>query len=283
MTDVDPPPEDGPDVPDPAGSTPDPAPAARRRGATGAGTGRAATPGAASRRLAGRRAAPPVPGSPAPGSPARGARPGPAGAPSGRAQRPRPGPDPSPAGPEPVGGGKATTTFRGVRWERNTAGRLRWRDDDQHRWVLWRPGQDAPPRPPGWVVDEPIGTPLRDKRARAGWRSPYRLVPIGLVVLVLVVGIVQATSHKTSAGTEADQAATKLLDHCLATDGTANGQPIYEAGSVPCSSSHASVKVVAVLPRAATSSTCPKATSSVRLAFPGVSSPPVLCVTPVRS
>jgi hypothetical protein len=103
------------------------------------------------------------------------------------------------------------------------------------------------------------------------------------VALILVVGVVQATRHRTPAGTVADQAAAKLLDHCLATDGTANGQPIYEAGSVPCTSSHASVKVVAVLPRAAASSTCPKATSSVRLAAPGVSSPPVLCVAPVKS
>jgi hypothetical protein len=235
----------------PPGSVPPP-----RRRATGARTERTAGPCAASRRLAaGRRTAP-----------------------TERDQQSRAGSDVAAEAAE-----KVTTTHRGVRWERTAGGRIRWRDEDQQRWVTWRPGQDAPPRPAGWVVEEPLGSPLRDRRARAGWRSPYRLVPVALVALIVVVGAIQADRHRTpAAGTAADQAAAKLLHHCLATDGTADGQPIYEAGSVSCTSPKASVQVIAVLSRAAAATgSCPRGTSSVRLAAPGVSSPPVLCVAPV--
>jgi hypothetical protein len=179
---------------------------------------------------------------------------------------------------------RTATTHRGVRWERNTYGRLRWHDDDADRWVLWKAGQDAPPRPPDWVDGrgEPLGSPLRDKRARAGWRSPYRLVPIGLVILVLVIGVVQATRTKSPSAASLETSSTaKLLGRCLVTDGTADGQARYEAGSVPCSSVRASVKVVKVLPGTPGSPPCPAGTTTVRIAYPGVASPHRECVQPV--
>jgi hypothetical protein len=161
---------------------------------------------------------------------------------------------------------------------------LRWHDDDADRWVLWKAGQDAPPRPPEWVTDagEPLGSPLRDKRARAGWASPYRLVPIGLVVLVLVVGVIQATRDKPPSAVSLEKASTaKLLGRCLVADGSADGQARYEATSVPCTSPRASVKVVKVLPGSPGSPACPAGTTTVRIAYPGVTFPHRECVRPV--
>jgi len=179
---------------------------------------------------------------------------------------------------------RMAVTHRGVRWERNTYGRLRWHDDDADRWVLWKSGQDAPPRPPNWVSEdgEALGTPLRDKRARAGWRSPYRLVPIGLVVLVLIIGVVQATRDKAPSAASLEKTSTaKLLGKCLVADGTADGQPRYDAGSVACTSAQASVKVIKVLPGTPGSPACPTDTTTVRIAYPGVTFPHRECVQPV--
>jgi hypothetical protein len=179
--------------------------------------------------------------------------------------------------------GRAATVYRGIRWQRNPAGRLRWHDDDRDRWVLWKPGQDAPPRPPAWVSSEPepLGTPLRDRRARAGWRSPFRLVPIVLVVLVVIFGVVQATRDKSSSVATLEKAAAeKLVGQCLVADGTADGRPRYDAGSVACTSPRASVKVIEVVSGTGPS-TCPKGTTTVQIAYPGVAHPHRECVRPV--
>ncbi|MBO0748077.1 MAG: hypothetical protein J2O47_06995, partial [Acidimicrobiaceae bacterium] len=145
--------------------------------------------------------------------------------------RPRPAADPS--GGEKV----ARTTYRGVRWERNAAGRLRWHNDDDDRWVLWRPGQDAPPLPPGWAREaEPLGTPLRDRRARKGWRSPYRLAPVVLILVVTIIAIIQASQGNAPGPNPAaveKAAAEKLLDKCLVAHG-AGGQQRFEAQPVAC-------------------------------------------------
>ena len=181
-----------------------------------------------------------------------------------------------------AGRGRAATTYRGVRWERNTAGRLRWHNDDADRWVLWRPGQDAPPLPPQWAKGvDPIGTPLRDRRARKGWRSPYRLAPVVLVVAVIIIAIVQASRGGTPGPSPAaveKAAAEKLLDKCLVAEGTAGGQPRIGAEPVSCTSPQASVKVVKVLPGTPGSPSCPTGTSTVRLDYPGVAHPHQLCV-----
>lgn len=184
----------------------------------------------------------------------------------------------------PARGGQAATIYRGVRWERNPSGRFRWHDDDGDRWILWKPGQDAPPRPPGWGGGggEDMGTPLRDKRARAGWRSPYRLVPVGLVILVVIIGAVQANRDKGPNPAAAETAAAnELLGRCLVVNGTTDGQPRYEAQSVACSSPRASVRVVQVLPGTPGAPACPAATMTVRLAYPGVSDPHRECVLKV--
>jgi hypothetical protein len=108
-------------------------------------------------------------------------------------------------------------------------------------------------------------------------------VPLALAVAIVIFGIVQATSSTTSSsGDAAAQAAQKLLGQCLATAGTSNGQPIYEAGPVACGSSKAAVKVERVLVGPTAAAHCPTADRSVRLADPGAASPPVLCVRSVR-
>jgi hypothetical protein len=186
-----------------------------------------------------------------------------------------------PAGEKGGGGQKAATTYRGVRWERNSAGRLRWHNDDGDRWVLWRPGQDAPPRPPQWVSDpEPLG-PLLNRRARKGWRSPYRLLPVVLIVAVTIIAIIQASGGSapgSSSVASEKAAAEKLLDKCLVAQGTSGGQLRIESQPVPCSSPQASVRVVQVLPGTPGSPSCPAGTSTVRLAYPGVAHPHQLCV-----
>jgi hypothetical protein len=108
-------------------------------------------------------------------------------------------------------------------------------------------------------------------------------VPLALAAAIVIFGIVQATSTKSSSSEDAaTQAAQKLLGQCLATDGTSGGQPIYEAGPVACTSSKAAVRVVRVLVGTSGEAHCPTADSSVRLADPGAASPPVLCVSSVR-
>ena len=194
----------------------------------------------------------------------------------------RPGPAPDPPAGEKGGasGGKAATTYRGVRWERNTAGRLRWYNDDANRWILWRPGQDAPPRPPQWASEpEPLG-PLLNRRARKGWRSPYRLVPVALIVAVTIIAIIQASGGSApgpSSAASEKAAAESLLDKCLVAHGTGD-QLRIQSQPVPCSSPHASVRVVKVLPGTPGSPSCPAGTSTLRLAYPGVAHPHQLCL-----
>jgi hypothetical protein len=193
--------------------------------------------------------------------------------------------------PDPAAGGRArkdpalraSTTHRGVRWQRNSYGRLRWYNDDGQRWVLWRPGQDAPPLPPGWGSGSgPLGTPLRDRRARAKWRSPYRLVPVGLAVLILALGVVQAVRERPSPTKAEAAAAEKLLGKCLESNGTFDGKPRYEASPVSCTSPHATVKVISVLPGTPGAPNCPAGATAVRLAYPDVKYLHRECVKPVR-
>ena len=61
-----------------------------------------------------------------------------------------PAPEETPAqaeGPVP-----AEVVHRGIRWRRPEPGRTYWYNEGYRRWVLWSPGQDAPPLPPGWEL-----------------------------------------------------------------------------------------------------------------------------------
>ncbi len=176
--------------------------------------------------------------------------------------------------------GSQRATYRGVRWRRE-AGQIAWFNEGRDRWIRWYPGADAPPLPPRWAADAPaVAAPTGI--VRPGWRTPYRLVPIVLIVAAVTVGIVQALrTGPTNPVTAEAKAAAALDGRCLRTNGTRNGHPTYAATGVDCTAADAAVRVTEVLPGTPSAPTCPTATTPVRLAYVGVEYPHVLCVAPV--
>lgn len=165
-------------------------------------------------------------------------------------------------------------TQRGIRWRRDEQGVTSWYDDGASRWVVWRPGLDAPPRPRGW--DRRFGGV-----ARPGFRTPWRLVPILVVALAVVIGVVQALRPAGNAVAKEKAASAALLGKCLAQNGTLAGHPKYSTSTVPCTSSRAAVRVVRVIPSTPGSPLCPAGTVGVELPYAGVTYPHVECVEPV--
>ena len=172
------------------------------------------------------------------------------------------------SGPEEV-------SHRGIRWRRDGQGVTSWYDDSASRWVVWRPGLDAPPRPRGW--DRRVGAV-----ARPGFLTPWRLVPLVVVAVAVVIGVVQGLRPSGPSGNAAAKetaASAALLGKCLAQNGTLAGNPKYSTSTVPCTSSKAAVRVVKVLPPG--SPLCPVGTVGVELPYAGVTNPHVECVEPV--
>ncbi len=169
------------------------------------------------------------------------------------------------------------TTHRGVRWRREPGGPTSFYDDDGGRWIEWRPGVDAPPRPPGWQAPEGV---WRVRRPR--WLSPWRLVPLAIAVFIVVVAVLQVTRPSGSAAKKEATASAALLGKCLAQHGTAEGHPKYSTTPVPCSSPQAAVKVVEVVPTTPGSPLCPSGTTPVEMTYLGVRYPHVECLRPVH-
>ena len=169
------------------------------------------------------------------------------------------------------------TTHRGIRWQRDEDGRLRFYDADGQRWVIWAPGVDAPPVPPGWARRRGL-TSL----PRPGWRSPWRLVPLALIVVVLIIAVVQALRPAGNSVPKEAAAAAALLHKCLPQHGTAGGHPKYSSKPVPCTSPAAAVQVVLVIPTTPGSQLCPADTTGVVLPNSGVQYPHILCVRQVH-
>ena len=167
------------------------------------------------------------------------------------------------------------TTFRGVRWQRSGT-TLRWHDDDRGDWVRYRPGRDAPPRPPGWEPRRGL-LPAGATIDRPGWRTPYRIVPIVVLLGVLVAGAAQALIGSGGQAHAEAKAAAALVGKCLSSSAFADGRPVYSPTPVACSAPGAVVKVTSVLPGTPGSPTCPPSTTSVVLAYPGVRYPHQLC------
>ncbi len=169
------------------------------------------------------------------------------------------------------------TVYKGIHWRR-VRGRVGWFDEERATWVFWRPGQDAPPRPPGW--DRPSQAL---SRSRPGWRSPYRIAPVVLVVAALVIALVQVLRPSGNA-VKAEAAATaKLPGQCLSQHGNEGGHPRYSATPVSCADPTASVKVVAVLPTApGNTQTCPAGTAGYQIPYNGVQYPHILCLQPLH-
>jgi hypothetical protein len=165
---------------------------------------------------------------------------------------------------------------RGVRWQRAPNGAVRWRDTEEGEWVRYRRGDDAPPRPPGWEPRKGL-LPAGVTVDRPSWRTPYRIVPVVLIVAVLVVGAVQALSGSGGQAKAETKAADALVGKCLVSSGFSDGRPTYSAHAVACGSVGALVKVTEVLPGTPGSPSCPQGTTPVVLAFPGVRYPHQLC------
>ena len=182
----------------------------------------------------------------------------------------------------PAADGVEEAEHRGIRWRRPGPGAggtapIEFLDPNTSRWVRWQPGVDAPPRPPGWEP-APAGT----RPVRPGWRTPWRLVPLAVTALVVVVAVIQVV-HPSGNNVKKEQVATAaLLGKCLAQHGTAEGHPKYSPTPVPCASRAASVKVVAVVPSAPGGAPCPQGTTGFELPYPGVRYLHILCVAPVR-
>ena len=116
---------------------------------------------------------------------------------------------------------------------------------------------------------------------RPAWRSRWRLIPLVLIVVVLIIAVVQGLRPSGSQAHKEAHATAALLDKCLAQDGTADGHPKYSATPVPCDSPTAAVQVVDVVPSTPGSPVCPSRATGVVLPYPGVRYPHILCIEPV--
>ncbi len=169
------------------------------------------------------------------------------------------------------------TTHRGIRWQQDDDGHLRFYDADGERWVNWAPGVDAPPLPPGW------GESVRSGGVeRPSWRSRWRLIPVVFVVVALVIAVVQGLRPSASQAHKESKAAAALLDKCLPQKGVAGGRPQYSSTPVPCDSATAAVRVILVIPSTPGSPTCPANTVGVVLPYPGVRHPHILCIETIH-
>jgi streptogramin lyase len=102
------------------------------------------------------------------------------------------------------------------------------------------------------------------------------------VVVAVVIAVVQVVRPSGSQTAKETAASKALLGKCLAEHGTSGGHPKYTSATVPCDSSSAAVKVVAVIPSTPGSPLCAAGTTGVELPYPGVQYPHVMCVQPVR-
>ena len=166
-------------------------------------------------------------------------------------------------------------THRGIRWQRNDRGGIRWWNEGQEAWVRWHPGDDAPPRPAGWDRRAPHAPP---PLTRPPWRSPYRVIPLVLVVIVLVLGLIQAlrSNGSTTGGATETKQAEAFSGRCLP-KASAKPDAGYLSTPVACSSPTAAGKVVAVVTWQAGPKACPAATTPAILTS-GVSHPHFECI-----
>jgi len=119
---------------------------------------------------------------------------------------------------------------------------------------------------------------------RPSMRSPYRLAPLVIALLIVAVALWQATRPASHATKTDISAAEALKGQCLARSGGTAKAPRYLPVPVTCSSSAASVKVVAVLvPGSGRSVPCPAGSLVVQVLEPNVVGEPSECVLALRT
>ncbi|MGH9107300.1 MAG: hypothetical protein ACRDZX_16040 [Acidimicrobiales bacterium] len=142
-----------------------------------------------------------------------------------------------------------------------------------------------------------VGRPLPSDAMtrRPSMRSPYRLVPIFMAVLIVAFAVYQATRPPSHATQQDIAAAEALKGKCLGRSGGTTANPTYSVTPVSCSGSSAAVKVVAVrlpkktvrLPKKGASrlpkkgASCPSGSEVAQLVEPGVRGEPFECLVEV--
>jgi hypothetical protein len=164
------------------------------------------------------------------------------------------------------------TTHKGVPWHRDDQGSVSFYDADRGEWVRWAAGADSPPLPPKWQM---LGVPTRV--SRPGWGSPWRIIPVVLVISAVLVALFQVTSPSPDHSAAEAKASAALLGKCLAKSGHG-----FSSDPVPCTSPKAAVKVMKVIASTGRAVTCPAGTTGVELFYPGVAHLHVECVAPVE-
>ncbi len=175
-------------------------------------------------------------------------------------------------------------THRGIRWRKDPDGTIGWYNEEAGGWLRWRPGADAPPLPPQWEADA-ARIPAPPRVRRAPWRSPYRLVPVALVLAAVALGTWQATRESGSGATRlARREARAMVGRCLERTSTSGAAPAYSPSPVPCGSGRAAVRVVSVheVSTAAPRPHCPAGQTALQLSYAGTATPDVECALPVR-
>ena len=112
-------------------------------------------------------------------------------------------------------------------------------------------------------------------------RSPYRIVPIVVAVLIIAIAIYQSTRPPSHATRQDIAAAEALKGRCLARDGGNTEFPDYSATPVNCSAKQAAVRVIkVVVPGKA--GVCPADSLEVRVVDVAAVGEPAECLVAVR-
>jgi hypothetical protein len=117
---------------------------------------------------------------------------------------------------------------------------------------------------------------------RPSMRSPYRLVPLLVMVFIVAIAVWQATRPAAHASKADIAAAEALRGDCLARTGGTAKSPVYSPVPVSCTGGGASVKVVAVLvPGSRPAGSCPRGSLVVQVLEANVVGEPSECVLPL--
>ncbi len=188
----------------------------------------------------------------------------------------------APIAPAPPSGVREVATYRGVRWRKDPDGTIGWFNEDAGGWLRWRPGTDAPPLPPRWE-EAAARIPVPPRVRRAPWSSPYRLVPVALILGAISVGAWQATRDSGAAAARiAARQAHALAGKCLAETSVPGAPVAYATTPVPCSSSTAAVRVVSVHAAGRNGAQCPTGDKVLQLAYAGARTVDIECAVPAH-